>query len=370
MSIFPRLNQRTKIILPIRTNLVAYNEIPEETVISANTEIPSVEDGPTVVARYRNLTVNAGCTLTTQYRCCGLVVVVDGDLTVNGTISMTARGAHYQPGTDHRITNGLLPGNEVYYEIDIPATADEVADFLRKEKRRYHSLDELPAIYRPTLYARGPQGNAYNLADLGVIPMIGGAGGARTSSGNAGEAGTVGTDRKCGGGGSGGASGGGTGGAGAAGTCYSGGAGGGGSSAVGTIGDAGSYGGPGGDACGGSYISGGGAGNPGGSGANGGGDGQDGTGGLLIIICTGSISIAATGVIEANGGNGGTAYQYQYSRGAGGGSGGGSINVFYSSLTNNGTIQANGGAGGTAYNNNCKGGNGGAGCVTLDQYNF
>ena len=367
MSIFPRLNQRTKIILPIRTNLATYNDIPEETVISANTEIPSVEDGPTVVARYRNLTVNAGCTLTTQYRCCGLVLVVDGDLTVHGTISMTARGAHYQPSGDHRITNELLPGNEVYYEIDIPATADEIADFLRKEKRRYHSLDELPAIYRPTLYARGPVGNVYAPADLGVIPAIGEAGGAGKAGTNGnGSAGTAGTDRKCGGGGGGGLSGtgaGSRGGNGGSGTCYSGGTGGGGAWSSIAL-DGSNYGGSGGRGAS-SKIAygGGGAGNPGGLPAITGGaaqNGGDGTGGLLIVVCTGSVVV--NGSIDAHGVKGGNA-----TLGCGGGSGGGSINVFYGNLTNNGTIAATGGAGGSG---SYAGGAGGAGCVTLDQYNF
>lgn len=367
MSIFPRLNQRTKIILPIRTNLTTYNEIPEETVISANTEIPSVEDGPTVVARYRNLTVNAGCTLTTQYRCCGLVLVVDGDLTVNGTISMTARGANFQPPSDHRITNKLLPGKEVYYEIDIPATADEIAAFLLKEKRRYHSLDELPAIYRPTLYARGPQGNVYAPADLGVIPAVGGAGGAgRANSTGHGSAGTAGTERKCGGGGGGGLTSGSTGmrgGNGGSGTCYSGGTGGGGSnSSIG--GDGSNYGGSGGNGASShpNYGSGG-AGNPGGLPGTTGGSAQSGgtgTGGLLIIVCTGAVVV--NGAILSNGAPGGNA-----TLAGGGGSGGGSINIFYGSLTNNGSILASGGTGGVAAN---VGGAGGNGCITLDQYNF
>lgn len=365
MSIFPRLNQRTKIILPIRTNLSTYNEIPEHTVISSNTEIPSVQDGPTVVARYRNLTINNGSTLTTSNRCCGLVLVVDGDLTVNGTISMTARGANLQPPSDHRITNKLLPGKEVYYEIDIPATADEIAAFLLKEKRRYHSLDELPAIYRPTLYARGPQGNVYTpAADLGVIPAAGADGGAAISSSGAGNTGGAGTSRKCGGGGSGGVYASGVSGAGGAGTCYSGGSGGGGARSE-AGGDGGNYGGAGGAGGGPSNdCGGGGAGNPGGIPKSTGGkakDGGTGTGGLLIVVCTGEIIL--NGSIVSVGAAGGNAGQ-----GGGGGSGGGSINVFYRSLTNNGSILASGGAGGVAGSGG--GGAGGAGCVTLDQYNF
>ena len=231
MSIFPRLNQRTKVILPIRTNLSEYNEIPEHTVISANTEIPSTLDGPTVVQRYRNLTINGGGTLTTQYRCCGLALVVDGDLTITGSISMTARGASFIPNSDHLIKSTLLPGKDVVYEIDIPATANEIADFLKKEKGRYHSLDELPAIYRPTFYAKGPKGNIYSPADLGSIPAVGGAGGVGRSSNGNGYDGTAGTNRGCGGGGSGATYDRGTSGGGGAGSCYSGGSGGGGCTA-------------------------------------------------------------------------------------------------------------------------------------------
>lgn len=365
MSIFPRLNQRTKILLPIRTNTALYNKIPEHTVISANTEIPSVQDGPTVVARYRNLTISYGATLTTSNRCCGLVLVVDGDLTVNGTISMTARGASFQPPSNHRITNELLPGNDVYYEIDIPATADEIAAFLLREKRRYHSLDELPAIYRPTLYARGPVGNVYAPADLGVIPAIGGAGGAgRQNTNGNGSAGTAGTDRKCGGGGGGAVGGGsGTGGNGSAGTCYSGGTGGGGG-ASGAGGAGVAYGGAGGAGSASSNnYAGGGAGNPGGAGSGTGttSGGGTGTGGLLVVICTGKITVNE--VISSNGSAGGGG-----ASAGGGGSGGGSVNLFYSSIENNGTIQASGGSGGVGGAGS--GGAGGAGCVTLDQYNF
>jgi len=359
MSIFPRLNQRTKVILPIRTNLSEYNEIPEHTVISADTEIPSTLDGPTVVQRYRNLTINGGCTLTTQYRCCGLTLVVDGDLTVSGSISMTARGANYQPSVDHRITNELLPGNDVVYEIDIPATADEIAAFLLREKRRYHSLDELPAIYRPTLYARGPSGNIYFPSDLGSVPIVGGAGAIGRSTDGAGYKGTNGTDRGCGGGGSGGRYGG-TSGGGGAGSCYSGGAGGGGSISTGTAGTGGPYGGAGGYANNDGGNAGGGAGNPGGPGPSVGGTG---TGGLLIIVCTGKVTINTSGSITSGGAAGGSSPY-----GGGGGSGGGSVNIFYSSFVNNGILSASGGpGGGTGIS---KGGAGGDGCVTLDQYNF
>ncbi len=361
MGIFPRLNQRSKVLLPIRTNLSEYNEIPELTTISTNMSIPCTLDGPTVVQRYRNLVIGAGATLTTQYRCCGLVLVVDGDLTVNGTISMTARGASFQPPIDHRIKNELLPGNDIFYEIDIPATAEEIADFLKREKRRYRSLDELPAIFRPTLYCRGPHGGVYAPADLGVIPVVGGSGGAYRNTTGAGNPGADGTERRCGGGGSGGCAGGGSSGAGAPGTCYSGGSGGGGEYGGFTNAHAAGFGGTGGAAQG---SGSGGAGNHGGSGASSGTAGESGTGGLLIVICTGDVLINSGASILSKGSNSGTGGNC-----GGGGSGGGSINIFFGdTLENDGVISAAGGIGNAGGYQN--GGKGGDGCVTSEQYNF
>jgi len=359
MSIFPRMNQRQKIILPIRSNL---SNIPEHTEILTNTQISSIEDGPTVVARYRNLTIGAGATLTTSNRCCGLVLVVDGDLIVESTasISMAARGAFFAPTVNHKIKNNLFATKDIIYKIDIPATANEIADFLKKEKRRYTSFDELPAIYRPTFQTLPDMP-----AILGEVNLVGGAGAAKvtSSTSTAGIAGSNGTDRSCGGGGSGSArftsSG-----AGAAGTCYSGGAGGGGGAQIAGATAGALYGGAGGNAVADTYGAGGGAGNPGGTGAGADGTkGSDGTGGLLIIFCTGQITVKINGSINCNGSRGGGGNNV-----GGGGSGGGSLNIFYNLLENKGTISANGGAGGAGGAR--IGGNGGNGCVTLDQFNF
>jgi hypothetical protein len=368
MGIFPRMGQRSKILLPIRTNLAEYNEIPELTTISTTTSIPSVQDGPTVVARYRNLVIGAGATLTTQYRCCGLVLVVHGDLTVNGAISMTARGASFQPTGDHRIKNDLLPGNDVLYEIDIPATADEIAAFLLKEKKRYHALDELPVIYRPTLYCRGPHGTVYVPADLGAVPAVGAAGGAGVYHQVSGNAGSNGSNGQCGGGGGGGAGYAATASAGAAGTCYSGGSGGSGCYSSTVVSAGAAFGGAGGGYVSGSSDASGGAGNPAGAGHGGGAAGIAGTGGLLIIICTGDVNIGASGHLSSLGSSGGN--NATGSGGGGGGSGGGSINVFYGgTLENDGSISATGGSGGSSIAG-FPGGKGGDGCVTSEQYNF
>jgi hypothetical protein len=100
---------------------------------------------------------------------------------------------------------------------------------------------------------------------------------------------------------------------------------------------------------------GGGAGNPGGSGYDGPGgpgnlSGGNGTGGVLVIYCTGTLS--GTGTIVANGTNGGAAYTTNpsFRPYAGGGSGGGSITIFYGTDTSSITPAATGGAGGPATN--------------------
>jgi len=95
---------------------------------------------------------------------------------------------------------------------------------------------------------------------------------------------------------------------------------------------------------------GGGAGNPGGAGNSGSftaGAGSDGTGGVLIIFVTGTIS--GSGTITAAGANGGFANGSgnAYTR-PGGASGGGSVTVLYGADSSSITPTASGGAGGTS----------------------
>ena len=53
----------------------------------------STTDGDPIVRHYEKLIVNAGHTLTVSNRCKGLVFYVNGDCTINGTVTMTAKGA-------------------------------------------------------------------------------------------------------------------------------------------------------------------------------------------------------------------------------------------------------------------------------------
>ena len=54
-------------------------------------------DGDCVVAEFGNLTIDADVLLTTDRPCRGLFLYVDGDLNVNGTLSMNCRGGHSDP---------------------------------------------------------------------------------------------------------------------------------------------------------------------------------------------------------------------------------------------------------------------------------
>lgn len=240
-----------------------------------------------------NLTINSGQTLIPPVRKLFTVVYVTGNLVVNGSISMTARGANHS-GT------GDSGGATTAVAIRIgTGTFSTVSN---------------------------PQ-----------IPATGGAGGAVRSTTGANN-GTTGTNGGSGGGGSGYAFSGGTAGSGAAGTAFSGGPGGGGAYG-GTGGNAVENGGAGGN---GSQQTGilvtGGAGNPGGTlKASAGGDG---TGGTLIVIVEGSLS--GSGTIVSNG----TAVTRFSGTVPGGGSGAGSVNVLFGTNPSSAvTVTATGGDG-------------------------
>lgn len=231
-----------------------------------------------------NLTINAGQTFIPGVRKLFTVVYVTGDLSVNGDLSMTRRGANHS-GTGSNIA----------------ASAIRIAN------------GTFSSVTNPQVPAAGANGGSSRSRN--------------TNGESAGNAGSTGTAGATGGGGSGGVSvaasfGPATSGAGSPGTSFSGGSGGGGASAweCSSTAQAGATnGGKGGNAnsCNSSRSAGGGAGNPGGSGIFGGGTGAPGTGGVLVIIVEGNLS--GNGTITAAGGSPGGGL------GPGGGSGGGSV---------------------------------------------
>lgn len=104
------------------------------------------------------------------------------------------------------------------------------------------------------------------------------------------------------------------------------------------------------------------------SGGGGGGGGAGSNGGILVLAAP-TITISATGVIQAKGGAGGNggngAASTQTNDGGGGGGGGGSggsggvVVLIYKTLSNSGTISVAGGAGGTGGTGGAAGGAGG-----------
>ena len=284
----------------------------------------STQDGAPVVKNFSSLFISRSVVVSPTRRCRGMLIFVDGDATISGSISMTGRGAKFT-GSDASFTT-----------INPPYLGD------------YWSTQLFPsASYLSRVFA------------------VGAAGAAAPIAGAAGIAGSAGVFGRSGGGGSGGSSP--TVGAlGTAGTSFSGGTGGGGGSnnpggagGAGVVfGSSGGVGGP---------NAGGGAGNPNGTGGTATGEG---TGGLLILIVRGNLRIGPNGSISANGIAGNNAVSANAISG-GGGSGGGVLYVYYGgTLTNNGTVSSNGGNGGAAgLTTGTQGGAGGAGTAIISKLN-
>ena len=323
----------------------------------------SQENGDVVVKQYTNLTINEGHTMTVQNRCRGLVIYVDGNCTINGTLTMTKRGASADPtqpnsiaSTGIRLIRRKAGATETLPASDVGGTGlGGVGSAWRSVETLQPGIDSNGKIFLITSQGgAGGLGNAlYNGGNPGNKLDFGtGGGGARSgSSSYVGESG-------------------------AAGTCFSGGsAAGAPSSGNGSTPNTGGalFGGAGGQG----NVSGndqplgagggGGAGNPGGIGGTGplgnGAAGETGTGGLLVLFVRGNLSISASALISANGAVGGVGGNVH--AGSGGGSGGGRIILLHAgSLNNTGTVQANGGLGGQG---NYQGKNGGDGAITVDQ---
>jgi hypothetical protein len=313
----------------------------DTTVISANTSLAAVQDGDMVVRQYKNLTINSGCTLSTDKRCRGMLLFVKGDLTVNGTLSMSARGCAANPADSAVTANTLVaPGDG-----QAVSSSGLKLGFVTATGTESGTTD----LNGTGMMSVNMAGNFPVLDGNGKIITVSRTGGA--GSPMAGTSSTTGVDAvnteagKSGGGGSGGQYNYNIAGRGGAGTCFSGGTGGGGGHILPRT-EASDFGGKGGQL---SYTGwgAGGAGNPGGEGFHGQDPGEDGTGGLMIIVVSGDITVGAEGKIESGGKAGGRGYY-----GGGGGSGGGNIVIAHGgNLTNNGAIEAPGGLGGKGSDN-------------------
>jgi hypothetical protein len=335
-------------------------------------------DGDMVVRHYTSLTISAGNILTTDQPCRGLLIYVQGNCTISGTLSMTARGAAANPSVAGASDSNIVDSNGLRF----PFFAASGADTITTTASLLNGCGTL---------ARTAISNHKSLSSNGTVisvPRVGGSGAGSAYSSNNTDGGTGGTLANGTGGGASGGTRNGYSGAGSAGTCFSGGSGGGGQHYSGTDGfnsaancSAEAYGGAGGKGYNGVGVNegnGGGAGNPGGLGAynptatlgnstvN---KGSDGTGGLLVLIVGGNLTINSGGIIEARGSTGGTGDASWAAYSGGGGSGGGRIILAYrGTYTNNGSVTVAGGAGGghKAWTSS-NGGTGGAGSISTLQ---
>ena len=299
--------------------------------VSSNLNLPSIEDGDMIVKQYKSLTINSGRTLTTSNRCRGLMIYVQKNCIVNGTLSMTARGCKANPshGEMHWETpvapsdgNGVDASGLRIPMITATGTQSlSAANFNGCGNAAVNVVvNHLPINGDGTIFGVSKLGGGYNGATL--FGNIGCAG-----SGGRGQSRSYGGGR------------------GSNSTCFSGGCGGGGPSRYSGGGIAGNYGGVGGRIGNRNTYGSGGAGNPYGLFDS----HFSGTGGTLILIIGGNLTI--NGSIESLG----NSSVSNYARG--GGSGGGRILILYKGVyNNNGDISS---SGGDIY--------GGAGAITTAQ---
>ena len=331
-----------------------------------STNISSTNNGEIVVKQYKSCSISLGATVTTSNPCRGLVIFCTGDLTIGGTLTMTAKGG----GVGNKSTEFNYNIADTSLSFTTSSLGVQSWNFSPSDSVWYPKYKQnvlIRTIGSPTPSGAGTAG-VYSCGS-------GGAGGQgqywcpapTTSPFNWGpfvnpyySAGAGGTGTIFAGGGGGGGAGGGY----CTYTVTPG------SSAVFEVGGSGGSGNsgpnpnptpspinPG--------YSGGGGGAGYSAGSGGGGSptpatsGTSGAGGLLIIIVRGNVSI--TGTISSNGSNGGPGGGGA-NGGGGGGSGGGRIIIVYGgTYSNSGTVQANGGsAGGPAYS-------GGAGAITIQK---
>jgi hypothetical protein len=331
--------------------------------------------GDTIVKNYQNLTINGGVLFTPLRACRGMVIYCTGNLTVNGTLSMTGKGG------------GVV--TKIAAPIGIASSTDSRYDLVDATLYFNNFSSSTAGGYGiPTHWNWAPSGSIWFSNYKIRVPLSGSVAGGTAGAANGGVGGTGTAGTFCCGGGGGGGGGGNSGAAGAAGgrgSIFAGGGGGGGSAfqnfgtgpggVVGLL----ESGGSGGNAVANAGGGGGGAGNPAGSGGVGvptavnGLAGGIGVGGLIVLIVRGNISI--TGTISNNGINGGNGVgstsPATYGAGAGGGgSGGGRTVIIYGgTYSNAGSVVANGGSGGSSSGGGSPvsgaGGAGGAGAITV-----
>lgn len=345
---------------------VVWSSLPGWQSSSSTVMAPSIEDGDMVIINAISLTIDAGMVLTTQYRCRGLLLYVQQTATINGTISMTARGPRCNPA------DAVVTADTPVAPTDGVAVLDgglEFGWFAAGHSELFAPAVAGCGVAAVEALANQPSGVGVRI----VIPRVGGMGGGRTTAAQGANA--VGASGQSAPNAPGGGGGGGTynhyigsysyGAAGAVATCFAGGGGGGGNhiwpaSETYAATDAEPYGGKGGrgdDSYRDTYYGGDGPGNPSGGGPASAGDtGLSGLAGLLVMAIGGGV--LGSGVICSDGSPGWPGYTNT----AGGGGGGGGMVVVAHAGANQftGIVRAAGGPGG-ADGSTSAGGPGGAG---------
>ena len=317
-------------------------------------------DGDMVVKQYNSMIIDAGDTVTVDQPCRGLFIYVTGNCTINGTLTMTARGAFANPtssgGSDSNAvdSNGLRLGLFTSGGSDTLTSAATLFNGCGTDVRT--AIANQPSISGNGTILKIERTNTS--IDQFTGQQADGSGYKGTpsqkssvsnSTGTGGRGGYWMNDAGCNGYVyvSGGYS-----------SCFGGGSGGGGwngngfSCGPGDATQATNYGGAGGTGASNHGYAGvaGGAGNPRGGDIGSATNAEAGTGGVIWLIVGGNLTIGASGVISANGKNGGSTSGGDFNS-AGGGSGGGRIIIAHKgTFTNNGTIEALGGYGGGASN--------------------
>ena len=288
--------------------------------------------GDVIVKNYKSLTINSGILFSPLRPCRGLIIYCTGDLTVNGTISMTSKGG----GVGYKLASplGLAPVTEARYDlIDATIYVNNMSS----------SAYRVGGRGIPLHWNWAPSSSAWfsNYKIRAAIISGSVAGGGPSVAATAGIF--------CGGGGGGG---GGAinvnGGSGGRGSIFSGGCGGQGGSRNVLTGNSAFF-----EAIAAPAP---GMGNAGYSNKPG--------GGLLVLIVRGNITV--NGSVLSNGANGGDATNTPGTeQGAGGGAGGGRMIILYGgTYTNSGTVTVTGGAAGVGTSPTVAAA-GGAGVVTI-----
>ena len=364
--------------------------------ISADTEltVPSKNgayDGDMLVKNYSTLTIDAGYTLTTDQPGRGLLIYVSGDCTINGTLSMLARGPHANATASGGSDSSAAPagGLKLNFKKTGGTTISGASDFAGSGTPAVTAVANHPG--------NGETGVQYTWTRQGAAGGGGGGWGQSPALGVTGTAGTsTSNNLQSGGGGGGGRVGHGCPGNASYGNCWGGGAAGSTGTGSGPCGrgpDAQTWGGQGGmDITGltnpqGDNRA---AGNPRGTVYSGTdfnvvtGDNlqSNGTGGFIALIVGGDLTIGGSGKIECDGVQGGSRDQSPSSQdynAVGGSSGGGVCLVVYGGSATNVSstyVKADGGIDWNTENGwgRVSGSFGGAGVVQLnsvdpDNYN-